>query len=78
MHDGTQFASPRSVVLADCSFYHSMDLPGVGAVTGEWDLRGRVDEYLGGVQFGGRYPGGGFFNSAAPVIVITKKMTPRI
>ncbi len=33
--------------LADCYFYHTMDLPGYGFVTGEWDLRDGVDDYLG-------------------------------
>ena len=31
-----------------------------------------------GVQFGGRYPGGGFFSSAVPVIVITKNTAPSV
>jgi SAM-dependent methyltransferase len=38
----------------DCYFYHCMDIPGHGTVPGEWDLRGRVDEYLGGVELSGR------------------------
>ncbi len=33
--------------LSDCYFYHTMDVPGHGTIAGEWDLRGRVDEYLG-------------------------------
>jgi SAM-dependent methyltransferase len=46
------FAEPRTgVPLDDCHFYHCMDVPGVGAVDGDWDLRGGVDEYLGGVDF---------------------------
>src|SRR5262249_24403861 len=35
-------------------FYHTMDLPGYGRVEGEWDLRGGVDEYLGGVDLRGK------------------------
>jgi hypothetical protein len=31
-----------------------MDLPGVGHVGGEWDLRGREEEYLGGVDLRGK------------------------
>jgi hypothetical protein len=31
-----------------------MDLPGVGCVGGQWDLCGRVDEYLGTVDFIGK------------------------
>jgi len=33
--------------LADCYFYHTVDLPGIGLMRGEWDLRGGVDAYLG-------------------------------
>ncbi len=45
---------PPEIALQDCIFYHVMDLPGQGRVGGEWDLRGRVDEYLGQVDFRGR------------------------
>ncbi len=38
----------------DCWFYHVMDLPGLGTVGQEWDLRGRVREYLGNVEFEGK------------------------
>ena len=45
------YATPRDVVdLAECSFYHTMDLPGFGSVKGDWDLRPGVDAYLGGVD----------------------------
>ena len=40
--------------IAECRFYHSMDLPEVGTVHGGWDLRGRIDDYLGGVDVSGR------------------------
>ncbi len=33
--------------LADCYFYHTMDLAQHGLVAGEWDLRGRIHAYLG-------------------------------
>jgi len=33
--------------LDECQWYHSMDLPGIGTVEGDWDLRGRFDEYTG-------------------------------
>jgi hypothetical protein len=33
-----------------CKFYHAMDLPQVGFVQGDWDLRGRFDDYIGGVN----------------------------
>jgi len=50
------FATPRKVKdLADCYFYHTMELPGRGVIEGQdWDLRGRVDEYLGNVDFAGQ------------------------
>lgn len=49
------YASPRVVTdLNECYFYHTMDLPGHGVVTGEWDLRSGLDAYLGGFEFSGR------------------------
>jgi SAM-dependent methyltransferase len=49
------FATPRRIEsLDDCDFYHTMELPGWGLVSGPWDLRGMVDRYLGGVAFGGK------------------------
>jgi len=49
------FAEPLAVAsLDDCYFYHSMDLPGVGTVGGEWDLRGHEADYLGGIPLNGR------------------------
>jgi 2-polyprenyl-3-methyl-5-hydroxy-6-metoxy-1,4-benzoquinol methylase len=48
------FAAPRAVGrVNDCFFYHSMDIPGHGAVKGHWDLRGHESEYLGDVTFQG-------------------------
>ena len=52
-------AQPRQVARyaenpADCFFYHTMDLPGFGEVRGHWDLRGRFDEYIGGVELAGK------------------------
>ncbi len=38
----------------DCHFYHQMDFPDGGTVEGAWDLRGRLDDYLGGVDVGGK------------------------
>lgn len=35
----------------DCDFYHTMDLPEVGLVEGNWDLRPNIDSYLGNVDF---------------------------
>lgn len=39
--------------LVDCTFYHSIDLPGIGLQLGNWDLRGGYDDYLGGRDFSG-------------------------
>jgi len=48
-------ARPRVVErLEDCFFYHTTDVPGLGTVRGHWDLRGRFDEYVGGVEVRGR------------------------
>src|SRR5215472_2526501 len=56
MIDEKIFAAPLKVDdVADCYFYHTMELPGHGIIEGQdWDLRGRVDEYLGKVDFDGK------------------------
>jgi SAM-dependent methyltransferase len=46
--------SVRVDSLDDCYFYHTVDLPGLGLVEGDWDLRGRESTYLGGVELAGR------------------------
>jgi SAM-dependent methyltransferase len=38
----------------DCFFYHTMDLPELGTIHAHWDLRGRFDEYIGGVNLTGK------------------------
>jgi SAM-dependent methyltransferase len=49
------FETPRFVdQLADCFFYHAMDLPGIGLVRAHWDLRGRFADYVGGVDVKGK------------------------
>ncbi|MCC6417340.1 MAG: hypothetical protein IT429_03735 [Gemmataceae bacterium] len=49
------YAAPRTVTdLADCYFYHTMQIPEHGLVEGEWDLRAGVDAYLGGIPLRGR------------------------
>jgi 2-polyprenyl-3-methyl-5-hydroxy-6-metoxy-1,4-benzoquinol methylase len=49
------FEIPRDVRRADeCFFYHTLDLPGIGTVEGHWDLRGRFDDYIGGVNLQGK------------------------
>src|ERR1700761_3537640 len=40
--------------LADCDFYHTVDLPGHGVVQGQWDLRGREADYLGHTPLAGK------------------------
>jgi len=35
----------------ECNFYHTIDIPGIGLVEGQWDLRSHVEEYLGGFGF---------------------------
>jgi SAM-dependent methyltransferase len=48
-------AAPRFVAAADdCFFYHTMELPELGVVHGQWDLRGRFDDYIGGVSVAGK------------------------
>ena len=52
---GSLFAEPRLVErLEDCYFYHTMDVPGFGLVRGHWDLRGRFEDYVGGVGVAGK------------------------
>jgi len=49
------FAPPRLVErLEDCFFYHAMELPGFGLISAHWDLRGRFDDYIGGVEVAGK------------------------
>ena len=45
---------PQGIGLADCDFYHSMLIPGVGEIIGLWDLRQTVDGYLGRIDFAGK------------------------
>jgi SAM-dependent methyltransferase len=49
------YATPREVDrLDDCYFYHTMDLPEFGLQKGHWDLRGRFEDYIGGVDVGNK------------------------
>ncbi|MDQ1367124.1 MAG: hypothetical protein QOE57_3166 [Acidimicrobiaceae bacterium] len=49
------YAEPRAVAgVEDCIFYHTMDLPRVGLVHGQWDLRPAPGDYLGHVDFSGK------------------------
>src|SRR5687767_4292211 len=55
MTDSAPLAPPRFVDrLEDCFFYHAIDLPGFGLVRGQWDLRGKFDDYIGGVPLAGK------------------------
>lgn len=52
MGNGGIYAEPREVAgLADCYFYHTVDIPGHGVIHGSWDLRDNLDAYLGFVDF---------------------------
>ena len=49
------FAEPRFIDKPEnCFFYHTIELPGLGVVRGHWDLRGRFDDYVGGVSVAGK------------------------
>jgi len=46
------YEQPRFVEdVNDCYFYHTTDLPGIGTIEGNWDLRGNLAAYLGNVDF---------------------------
>ncbi|HSS20906.1 MAG TPA: class I SAM-dependent methyltransferase [Pyrinomonadaceae bacterium] len=50
-----ELETPRFIDrLEDCFFYHTMELPGVGVVPAHWDLRGRFEDYVGGVEVVGK------------------------
>ncbi len=52
MSADSPYAVPRAVAeLADCDFYHTMDIPGHGRVEGAFDLRAGINAYLGHVDF---------------------------
>ena len=42
------------LTLADCDFYHTVDIPGGGVVQGQWDLRGHEADYLGHAKVAGK------------------------
>jgi len=49
------YEQPRKIASVDeCNFYHSTDIPGVGLIEGQWDLRGGFHQYLGGYDFSGK------------------------
>jgi hypothetical protein len=53
-HQGI-YASPRVVTdLTQCYFYHTIDLPELSLIEGNWDLRAGLHEYLGNFDFRGK------------------------
>lgn len=49
------YATPQLVTdVNECLFYHTMELPEYGLVEGDWDLREKIDKYLGDVDFYGK------------------------
>ena len=49
------YATPRLVTdITQCYFYHTVDLPEIGTIQGNWDLRGNLSEYLGNCDFRGK------------------------
>jgi O-methyltransferase len=69
MLDSIYATRPADITVADCDFYHVMDLPRDGTVGGQWDLRETVDSYLGLYRFSGKRvlevgPASGFLTSA--------------
>jgi O-methyltransferase len=52
---GKLYEDPWKIASAsECNFYHTMDIPGVGVVNGQWDLREGVGAYLGDYDFTGK------------------------
>jgi SAM-dependent methyltransferase len=47
-------ASHHVETVEDCTFYHTMELPGAGLIPGAWDLRDDVDAYLGHQRMAGK------------------------
>ena len=55
MSDVFEYSQPLVVQSPeDCYFYHCFDLPGLGTVGGDWDLRPCIDAYLGNYSFSGK------------------------
>ena len=46
------YSKPRNVSdQQECYFYHTMNLPGIGRIEGNWNLGTKLKEYLGNVDF---------------------------
>ncbi|HRT07960.1 MAG TPA: class I SAM-dependent methyltransferase [Candidatus Paceibacterota bacterium] len=55
MAETIQYAEPLRVEdPSECAFYHRMELPGLGVVGGQWDLRDVINDYLGRFDFKGK------------------------
>lgn len=52
--DGLYATRADVPALADCDFYHTVELPGYGVIAGDWDLRAGVDDYLGREPLAGK------------------------
>lgn len=53
--EGPLYAKPRHVKdIANCFFYHTVELPAFGTQEGGWDLRGRYMDYIGHVDLRGK------------------------
>jgi hypothetical protein len=49
------YVTPRIVTdISQCYFYHTIDLPEIGTIEGNWDLRDRMSEYFGDFDFRGK------------------------
>ena len=49
---GDIYAQPQTgISLDECEFYHTCEIPGIGLVTGQWDLRRGLTQYLGSYDF---------------------------
>lgn len=44
----------KDVLPEECLHYHFIDLPGGEVLEGQWDLRGRMPEYIGNVDVSGK------------------------
>jgi hypothetical protein len=56
MDEGLYEKPVQIASASECNFYHTTEIPGVGVVEGQWDLREHVDEYLGGYDSTGKRP----------------------
>jgi len=49
------YAEPMDVASPEgCYFYTTIDIPGFGLMSGDWDLRDGIEDYLGREEFAGK------------------------